>query len=860
MKRRKIFFSELQALIADVPRHDISMALLDANATVSAPSRNLYQPPVSGNSFLDLTTNDNGDRLLELCSLTDHCLADTWFPRKRIHYWTWYSNDGTTRKALDHILVCRRWRSSVTNCRVYRGAQLGNTDHRMLVATLRLKLKADPTNKYQPKIDASRLKDPLLAQAYSCSISNRFSALAADERGNWPTFKTSVLESAANAVGYKKAAARKPWISSDTLRIIEARRAARLNGHLDEYRQLNRIRNEALRADRERFWDDQAKQLENAARQHDQGKVYQLLRTAGARNLAKIGNVKAADGRLLTEDNDCRNRWAEHFKTLLNRPSFTIDPYLEETANSSRPTTQHPACPTDPVLREEVKAAIAKLHNNKAPGVCNIVSEMLKSGGEHLIDWITSVINQVWSSELAPADWQKGIILPFWKRKGDKHICDNYRGITLLSVPGKLFTRILLKRALMAIQGSRRPQQAGFMPNRSTTDHISCIRLLIEKHREFRKDRQLFIAFIDLKAAFDSVHRASLWKILRLLGVPLKLCNLFKNVYDSSKSCVRVNGKLSDWFDTLSGVRQGCVAAPDLFNCMVDYLMEKVAEKVPGIQLGSYRMTDLEYADDTLLLGSSLEDIRQALTTYEIEAAKLGLKVNWTKTKLMRVGDGPDPPSLIVNGETVEFVPSFVYLGSTVSHTGDLSCEVNRRRGLASGVMRALWNPLWRQRCISRKTKCRIYNAAVLSVLMYGAETWPLSQSLAQRIAGFDSKALRMLLNVRWTDRISNSEIRSRTEQPSALRLLAQRRIRWLGHLCRLPDSHPTKVVAFFDPGGAGWRRPRGAPRTRWIDVVRKDMAQLDIRWEDVSSLAVDRPRWRGVVHRVGSTPSWHEQ
>ena len=102
-------------------------------------------------------------------------------------------------------------------------------------------------------------------------------------------------------------------------------------------------------------------------------------------------------------------------------------------------------------------------------------------------------------------------------------------------------------------------------------------------------------------------------------------------------------------------------------------------------------------------------------------------------------------------------------------------------------------------------------------------------------------------------------EIRRRIDQPPVLRFLSQRRLRWFGHLCRLPDSHPTKAVASFDPRSVSWRRPRGAPRTRWIDVIRRDIAQLKLRWEEVPLLAVDRLRWRGVVNRVGSMPSWHE-
>ena len=196
------------------------------------------------------------------------------------------------------------------------------------------------------------------------------------------------------------------------------------------------------------------------------------------------------------------------------------------------------------------------LKNNRAPGICKITSEMLKGGGNNIIRWLTHIINEVWHSENLPEDWTRGIILLFWKKKGDKLVCSNHRGITLLSIPGKVFTRVLLSRSLPAIRCYRRPQQAGFIPNRSTIDQISPLRLIIEKTREFRKGRHLYTAFIDLKAAFDSVDHASLWATLACIGVPGKILRLFKKLYGDSQSCVRINGKVSEWFNINSGVRQ----------------------------------------------------------------------------------------------------------------------------------------------------------------------------------------------------------------------------------------------------------------------------------------------------------------
>ena len=114
-------------------------------------------------------SSDHGERFLNMCQSLGLCIADTWFPRRDIHHWTWYSNDGRTKKALDHIAISARWRSAVTNCRVYRGATLGNTDRRTLIATLRVRLKAEKSRRQASKFDSSKLQDPDIAESFSVS-------------------------------------------------------------------------------------------------------------------------------------------------------------------------------------------------------------------------------------------------------------------------------------------------------------------------------------------------------------------------------------------------------------------------------------------------------------------------------------------------------------------------------------------------------------------------------------------------------------------------------------------------------------------------------------------------------------------
>ena len=244
---------------------------------------------------------------------------------------------------------------------------------------------------------------------------------------------------------------------------------------------------------------------------------------------------------------------------------------------------------------------------------------------------------------------------------------------------------------------------------------------------------------------------------------------------------------------------------------------------------------------------------------YVNEATKLGLNINYSKTKIMIVSESTPPQSIEINNHIVEVVDNFIYLGSKISRRGGIQHETSRRIALASDILRRLWRPLWKHRNIKIRTKMRIYNACVLSVLLYGSETWPLSASLARRLAGFETRAQRRVLGIRWQDRVTNEELRRRSLQPPLPRLLAQRRLRWFGHVLRMPEDNPTKAIFDFNPTTAGWRRPRGRPHTRWTDVLEGDLELLGVALNRARDLALDRPSWRHLVSLAASTPHRHE-
>ena len=166
---------------------------------------------------------------------------------------------------------------------------------------------------------------------------------------------------------------------------------------------------------------------------------------------------------------------------------------------------------------------------------------------------------------------------------------------------------------------------------------------------------------------------------------------MFRDLYTDTVSCVRLEGELSDWFQFSCGVRQGCTVAPSLFLLPVDWVIERTSHGgFLGATLGTETFTDLDYADDVALLSEMLEVLLLALDVLKNEASPLGLEVNWQKTKIQSTIDSATlPPSVLVAGNSVDIVESFVYLGSEIHSTGSSESEVRRRIGLAKNLFQS---------------------------------------------------------------------------------------------------------------------------------------------------------------------------
>ena len=220
----------------------------------------------------------------------------------------------------------------------------------------------------------------------------------------------------------------------------------------------------------------------------------------GRRQTTSAVPIKDKSGKLLTTEEEIDKRWKEHFEEVLNRP----DP--PTPASISEPETELNV-DIEPPSKPEIKAAIKTLKNGKAPGGDCLNAEMLKADPDMTTTALHPLFKAIWDEEKLPGDWCKGTIIKVPK-KGNLADCNNWRGITLLSIPSKVLCKIIINRLGPALDKILRKEQCGFRRGRGCADHISALRNIIEQSNEWQSE--LYINLIDYEKAFDSLHRDSL--------------------------------------------------------------------------------------------------------------------------------------------------------------------------------------------------------------------------------------------------------------------------------------------------------------------------------------------------------------
>ena len=759
------FYEELQSVVDRVPRRDILLLMGDLNAKVGVD--NAGRGEAMGQQGIG-QMNENGELLADFCIINRLVIGGTLFPHKQLHKPTWVSPDGRTTNQIDHIAISSRWRSSLLDVRAKRGADVAS-DHHLVIGEVKIKL----STRRQPRptrwrYDVDKLKDGYNKQCFELALSNRYASLVEEEDEEhlgqredetresltdrmWETVKTAYVETCEENVG-RRASNRKPWMSAGTWQLIEewrqlkdnlnrARTRAQKREVQKQYSQKDKEVKKSCKRDKREFAESLAQHAEEAASKGDSKTVYDITRRLSGKRRNTDRPIRNCNGAMLTRLDDQLKEWRNHFTTVLNRPP-PVDP---PPVQAAQPLNIN----TGPISIHEIKIALKNLKNGKAAGADNIPPEALKAGGQTSVNILHDLISHIWETETIPQEWRKGLLLKLPK-KGNISYCENWRGITLLSTPSKVLSSIILARLKSNLDQIMREEQAGFRQERSCTDQIATLRIIIEQSIEFQSS--LYLDFVDFGKAFDSVDHQVLWNLLGLYGVPDKVIRIIKLFYQDFSCQVIHSGSVTEPFTISTGVRQGCLLSPLLFLIVIDWVTKTAFNTSRGIRWTlTKRLEDLDFADDICMLAHRLQDAQEQLDHLRSTGLRAGLKINVSKTKTMRVNACLNN-NIMLSGQAVEDVNEFTYLGSIVSPTGGTEEDIKARRKKAQQAFATL-RPVWSCRSPRTKTKLRIFNSNVKSVLLYGSETWRETNALIKQVQVFINKCLRQILGIRWPEK-----------------------------------------------------------------------------------------------------------
>ncbi|BHF68642.1 hypothetical protein SprV_0301167900 [Sparganum proliferum] len=576
---RDKFYEDLHALLATVSKADKLIVLGDFNARVGTDHtawRGVLGPHGLRGS------NDSGLLLLRTCAEHRLILTNTFFCLPEREKATWRHPRSRQWHLLDYVLVRRRDQRDVLVTKAIAGAD-GWTDHRLVISKMRIRLqpRRRPQGKRPPgKLNVALLSLPAHYLHFSTELAQRLDnlpivAAAADDA----TAAAAAENASSTALAVLGRARRQhqDWFDDNDAAInnLLAEKNRLHKAYVDHptadnkaafYRSRRQLQ-QRLREMQDAWTARKAEEIQDYADRNEWKNFFSSIKAVYGPPTKGTAPLLSADGStLLTEKTQILQRWAEHFRGVLNRPSAISDaaidrlPQVETNVDRDLP----------PSLQETIRA-VHQLSSGKAPGSDAIPAEVYKHGCPQLMDHLTALFQEMWR-----------------QAKRIPPTLDNHRSISLLNMAGKIFARILLNRLNNHLEQGLLPEsQCGFRRHRGTTDMIFAARQLQEKCQEMRT--HLYSTFVDLTKAFDTVNREGLWKIMQKFGCPERFIEMVRQLHDGMMARVTNNGAISEAFAVTNGVKQGCVLASTLSSLMFSaMLMNAYRDERRGIRI-AYR-------------------------------------------------------------------------------------------------------------------------------------------------------------------------------------------------------------------------------------------------------------------------------
>ena len=710
--------------------------------------------------------NENSMLFLQYCQRNQLSILNTWFSHPIHHRVTWHHPNGITKKVYDYSLS-RSWlRRFIHDVRV-RNSYF-NSDHRLVITKLHTPANKSARNirrkMHVRKLDLQLLHDDqatkmIVQRTITENLDNIYSE--ANNINEMHSNLIDILKKGREKIPTKpKENHTIPWNQDEELAELFSTRKQLRNQKVTNYNQakikeltkkikvkVKIIRNQILKTKGQSI---------NQAKIHR--KIAKLWKDAKNHDRVIFRKPKPIQCPGLT------SYFKDHFNpdhsTLLTPSEIQNPPeYIQALKDLNPEINQLPPTP------DEISKAIKQLNMGKS--TIDVETEIIKCAESipQFKDQLEKYYKEIWTKREVPEQWRITRITPIWKNKGSASDPTKYRGISIGSILSKVGMNIILQRISSFYESQLKLSQFGFRKGVGCSDGIYVIKQLHEIAS--LSQRELFVCYIDLTAAFDHVDRKLLFKTVKN-RLPPNSTNaniaILENLYSDTRSFLQ-NDKQNNAFPTSSGVRQGGTEGPPLYNLYSDYTLRvydnrKTQAGVEGLNVpyfipheatnreqrsyapssGTSQDDDVGYADDLGVFAWSQEELQICINILANVFEEFGLEINLDKTKTMIINfttttDNNYPESIIcINNKTIENTPSFKYLGVWITYNKlsigneELEHRINSAHIAFSENRKLLTNMN-----VGLQTRMMFLNALVRSRLTYGCHCWrPNAQELSK--------------------------------------------------------------------------------------------------------------------------------
>jgi hypothetical protein len=624
------------------------------------------------------------------------------------------------------------------------------------------------------------------------------------------------------------------WYDDEVKELVKKRRGAyrrfrETGSEADSaaYRELRRDCQRAIREKKKQQWCEYLDDL-GGARKDNHKLMWSLMkRLVPSNKKVSISPILNSNGVIVSSEEEIIGAWGDHQRTLATP---TVEDWHDEEFSAllqqdlegmnEAPTRE---CFSKDFTEEEIKEVVEATGYHKSAADDGTKNPMYKCGGQPMREQLGKLFNYLKELELTPANWSRATAVQLYK-KGDPADPNNYRGISLISCLGKIYTSLWARRLTKYMESRITENQGGFRPRRSTEDQALLLREILQRRLNAKVPSYLY--FVDFRKAFDTVWHDGLWFRLAQEGITGKPWRIIREIYGKSYTQVRVGDKLTEPVKSERGVRQGCPLSPVLFNIFIDLLSQEL--RASGYGEGIDELHSLLYADDVVILADTPERLQELIAVVNKFCQQWRMDINLTKSKAMVVGkpvcvcecngegSGMDGDMDVVVGDVsdgdddvigcdchcmcpihnsdgaqkwtsmgreVPVVESYQYLGIWFNSTLTWDDHLEYMVSTASRRQRSIIKLLSNKR-VAVGAKLLVWTCYVRPLLEYGCVVWKANQKQSARLEAIQHRALTLILKV--NEKAKREAVRS-------LAKIMSLRTRWAGFRLR----YYAKVFSF---------------------------------------------------------------